>query len=349
MARSHMLELKRRRPKRRVGAIVVTSAVLGLILVWWAMAPDEPEAISGGSFGRGASTATQVADGSGPVQGDPRAVRPAVPGAPVEKGERPKATEEASPGERNTRIQAAISAGKEALGKDDVLTAQVQMSAALRAGATGSEAAELRAKLVQLANQVVFSPARVSGDRRSTTYIVQKGDTLRKIAKAHKITDDLIVRVNNLRSKSMIREGARLKILHGPFHAVVHKRTYTMDVFLDDVLVRTYKVGLGEHNTTPTGTWHVKNKLTNPTYFPPRGGQIVQADDPNNPLGEYWMGLEGVAGEAKDQLRYGIHGTNEPNSIGRDLSLGCIRLHNEDVAELFSMLVVEQSQVVVKE
>jgi lipoprotein-anchoring transpeptidase ErfK/SrfK len=154
--------------------------------------------------------------------------------------------------------------------------------------------------------------------------------------------------VNHLRSKSMIREGARLKIPRGPFHAVVRKHTYTMDVFLGDVLARTYKVGLGEHDSTPTGTWRVKNKLSNPTYFPPRGGKVIHADDPKNPLGEHWLGLEGIAGEAKGQLRYGIHGTNEPESVGKNSSLGCIRMHNEDVAELFTMLVVGSSRVVIE-
>jgi lipoprotein-anchoring transpeptidase ErfK/SrfK len=223
------------------------------------------------------------------------------------------------------------------------------MSAALRAGADGDQAAELRAKLVQLANKVTMSPGRVSGDPRTATYIVKKGDNLRKIAKEFKITDDLIAKMNNLRSKSMIRQGARLKVARGPFQAIVHKRQHALDVFLDDVLVRSYKVGLGEHNSTPTGTWRVKNKLENPTYYPPRGGKIVHAEDPNNPLGEHWIGLEGIAGEAKGQERYGIHGTNEPDSIGKDASLGCVRMHNEDVAELYTLLVIGHSQVTIKD
>jgi LysM repeat protein len=346
--RSYMLQPKRRRQRRAASVLIGGGIALVSLLGWYLVSPNEPEAITGGVGGQVEPEEQQVADAGDVAYRDGRANTPAAPGGPSEKGNRPKAAE-LPPAEKNKRIRESVEAGKEALEKDDVLTAQVQMSAALRAGATGEEATELRAKLVQLANQVVFSQARVSGDPRTLTYVIKKGDVLRKVAKKYNITDDLIARINNLTNKGMIREGARLKLAQGPFHAVVHKRIYTMDVFLDDVLVRSYRVGLGEHNSTPTGTWRVKNKLLNPTYFPPRGGKIIQADDPNNPLGEHWIGLEGVAGEAKDQLRYGIHGTNEPDSIGKNMSLGCIRLLNEDVQELFSMLVVGHSQVTVKD
>lgn len=339
---------KRRRSTRPLGALAGVGLVLVLVLVYWLSGTnEEPDVVVGPALGPDESTEQQVADASETVEREVRTVAPMTPGSPMEKGDRPEADSKASSAQKNSKVRAAVEAGRAALEKDDVLTAQVQMSAALQAGATGSQATELRAKLVQLANQISLSPARVSGDPHSVTYVVKKGDSLRKIAKAHKITDDLIARANNLRNKSRIREGARLKIPKGPFRAVVHKQTYTMDVFLDDILVRNYKVGLGEHDSTPTGTWRIKNKLMNPTYFPPRGGKVIQADDPENPLGEHWLGLEGIAGEAKDQLRYGMHGTNEPDSIGKDMSLGCIRLHNEDVAELFTMLVVGHSHVVV--
>ncbi len=340
MARVHFPPPRRRHPWRRFVAVGGVVAVLIIAFVLWSYASDEP---AGMPVGSPAAEVTPVA------AADPAPVPSASADEPLELGAKPARQDGKPSGDQTQRIQTALDAGRQALEKDDPLAAQVQLTAALRAGAAGEQADELRAKLVQLANQVVFSPARRSGDPHTATYVVKRGDNLRKIAKQFKTTADLIARINNLSNKSMIREGARLKVARGPFHAVVHKRQHALDVFLDDILVRTYQVGLGEHNSTPTGVWCVKNKLTNPTYFPPRGGKIVHADDPENPLGEHWLGLEGVGGEAKDQLRYGIHGTNEPDSIGKSLSLGCIRMHNRDVSELYTLLVLKHSKVTVVE
>ena len=114
-------------------------------------------------------------------------------------------------------------------------------------------------------------------------------------------------------------------------------------------MVTHFKVGLGQDNGTPNGRWVVKNKLTNPTYYPPRGGDIISADDPQNPLGERWIGLAGIEGDAVGQLRYGIHGTNEPDTIGKNASMGCVRLHNKDVDLLFDLLIEKQSHVDVRD
>jgi lipoprotein-anchoring transpeptidase ErfK/SrfK len=47
------------------------------------------------------------------------------------------------------------------------------------------------------------------------------------------------------------------------------------------------------------------------------------------------------------QDSYGIHGTNEPDTIGKNCSLGCIRMRNEDVSLLYELLVVHDSIVAV--
>jgi lipoprotein-anchoring transpeptidase ErfK/SrfK len=110
-----------------------------------------------------------------------------------------------------------------------------------------------------------------------------------------------------------------------------------------------FPVGLGAEDTTPTGRWKIRNKLTHPPYYPPRGGKVIGADDPANPLGGYWMGLEGVEGAAVGQDSYGIHGTNEPDSIGKRCSMGCIRMRNEDVTFVYELLVAHDSIVTVKD
>jgi lipoprotein-anchoring transpeptidase ErfK/SrfK len=72
-------------------------------------------------------------------------------------------------------------------------------------------------------------------------------------------------------------------------------------------------------------------------------------DDPKNPLGPYWLGLEGTDGLAVGQRSYGIHGTIDPDSIGKMSSMGCIRLHNQDVEVVYKLLIPGKSTVVVKD
>ncbi len=79
---------------------------------------------------------------------------------------------------------------------------------------------------------------------------------------------------------------------------------------------RIYKVGIGKKSTpTPMGNWSIVQKALNP------GG----------PFGVRWMRLSVPWGG------YGIHGTNNPKSIGKAYSHGCVRLYNEDVVELYDL------------
>ncbi len=92
-------------------------------------------------------------------------------------------------------------------------------------------------------------------------------------------------------------------------------------------VVKTYPVAVGaEASPSPTGEFRITSKVTDPTYYRP--GMIV-TPGPANPLGSRWLGL--------DLEHYGIHGTNEPQSIGQAASHGCIRMANSDVEDLFAL------------
>jgi lipoprotein-anchoring transpeptidase ErfK/SrfK len=93
-------------------------------------------------------------------------------------------------------------------------------------------------------------------------------------------------------------------------------------------LSRIYPVAVGKASTpSPTGTFQVITRVTDPTYYHP--GQVVEPG-PMNPLGTRWIGL--------NQKGYGIHGTNAPNSIGKAASHGCIRMAKADIEALFEIL-----------
>lgn len=90
-------------------------------------------------------------------------------------------------------------------------------------------------------------------------------------------------------------------------------------------IVKEYPVAVGKSITqTPIGKFKIINKVINPTWYPKGNPPIPPG--PDNPLGYRWLGFhEG----------YGIHGNNNPKSIGTFVSLGCVRLHNKDIEELF--------------
>jgi lipoprotein-anchoring transpeptidase ErfK/SrfK len=114
----------------------------------------------------------------------------------------------------------------------------------------------------------------------------------------------------------------------------------TNHLFLYDLgkLRRTFRVATGQAiYPTPSGVWHIVVKWKNPTWYPPvqdawaRGLKPVPPG-PNNPLGTRWMGL--------DAPGVGIHGTDEPASIGYSASHGCIRMQVPDAEWLFDHVTV---------
>lgn len=95
-----------------------------------------------------------------------------------------------------------------------------------------------------------------------------------------------------------------------------------------------FPVGLGRHNATPEGDFAIASKVMNPDWSD--RGRIVKAGDPENPLGKRWMGL----GAGERATSYGIHPTNQPDSIGADMSRGCIRMRPEDAETVFRLCPV---------
>jgi len=252
-------------------------------------------------------------------------------------------------------VRDPISEGRRKFEAGELVEARTVLNDALVAGTLGTGEAAARELLSRISEQLVFSPRLFKGDPYAIGYTVQSGDRLTKVAFNNAVTWELIARINAISDPTKVRALRTIKIVKGPFHAVVTKSRFTLDVYLGaaggpgSMFVTSFSVGLGKNDSTPTGLWHAARKLKNPTYYSPRGEGIIAADDPKNPLGEYWIGLSGVDGQAKDKSSYGIHGTIEPDSIGREASMGCIRLRNEDVARVYELMVEEKSTVVVRD
>lgn len=233
---------------------------------------------------------------------------------------------------------AEFQVGLAAQQRDDLVRARTAMSRALDAGLSASQARQARARLTELANETIFSRRVLPSDPLVDFVHVRRGDTLGRIARRQKVSADLLAEVNNLPDKHFIREGLRLKVINGPFNAKINKSEHLMHIYLQNVYVRTYPVALGMNGGTPTGKWEVRDHLKNPSWVNPQTGERWHADDPENPIGEFWIGLEGVEGEAVGQFGYGIHGTIEPETIGEDVSMGCVRLGPGDIDEVYKLL-----------
>ena len=81
----------------------------------------------------------------------------------------------------------------------------------------------------------------------------------------------------------------------------------------DAKIFKSYPIAIGKPSSpTPKGNFKIENVAVNP------GG----------PFGVRWLGLDAPYGD------YGIHGTNNPSSIGKAISNGCIRMHNKDILDL---------------
>ena len=99
-------------------------------------------------------------------------------------------------------------------------------------------------------------------------------------------------------------------------------------VIEDGNVIATFAVAVGaETSPSPTGEFHIVNRVSNPTYYRP--GTVIPSGK-DNPVGTRWVGLS--------QKGYGIHGTNAPGSVGQAASHGCIRLRNRDIERLFAMV-----------
>jgi len=201
--------------------------------------------------------------------------------------------------------------------------------------------------LSHLADRWLFSRTIFPQDTLCGSYEVKRGDQLRTIGQKFKVPWEILSEINKVSPKTL-PAGKMIKVIYGPFHTKIYRSTFTMDLYLQNMFVRSFSVGLGmPGRETPTGLWVVEEggKLIKPTWYDELTGKTYQAEDPNYPLGSRWIGLKGVSGDAKDRIGFAIHGTKDANEIGAARSRGCIRLHNGDAILVYNLLVPRYSQV----
>ena len=168
----------------------------------------------------------------------------------------------------------------------------------------------------------------------TASYSVVGGDSLDRIAIDHGVTVDQLRIINGIEG-SLIHPGDRFKVLDRPIRVEIDKSEYRLDVKYDGGFLMSFPVGHGADGRTPIAEFTVKIRQEHPDWFPPNRPR-VEYGDPGNPLGERWLGFA-----SQDGYRgFGIHGTNQPETIGTEASEGCVRLRNEDVIRLYPFIAV---------
>jgi LysM repeat protein len=179
----------------------------------------------------------------------------------------------------------------------------------------------------EIDTQLLFTPTPAP---EKVDYTIVAGDSLAKLSKQFGTTIDLIKKSNNL-TRDMIRLGDRLRIYQGHFAVIVSKTTNTLRLTDNGKFFKRYRIGTGQFSKTPVGEFKITTRVAEPPWWRP-DGKTIPFGDPENILGTHWLGLD-VPG-------YGIHGTWETNSIGKQATAGCVRLLNGDIEELYTILPV---------
>ncbi|MGM1050038.1 MAG: L,D-transpeptidase [Bacillota bacterium] len=112
---------------------------------------------------------------------------------------------------------------------------------------------------------------------------------------------------------------------------VIDKSSNKMIYYEKGKAIKTFSVATGKKPSyTPEGLFKIHEKTKNRPYYKER----IKGGDPKNPLGDRWLGIN-VKINGRTSYAYAIHGNNNPSSIGKYISEGCIRMHNKEVRWLF--------------
>ena len=196
--------------------------------------------------------------------------------------------------------------------------------------------------------QTIDGAAALVGGR--TIYEVKAGDTLAAIGARYGVARATLIEMNELTRPNALAAGQSL-VIDNTHIAVVHPSvSLTINiaqrllVFSEGERARAYPITVGSRSwPTPIGDFTIVSKETDPVWDVPvsiqremeqQGKPVITRMEasPANPLGQHWIGLS-LPG-------LGIHGTNAPASIYKFASHGCIRLHPDDVADLFQRVSV---------
>ncbi len=187
-----------------------------------------------------------------------------------------------------------------------------------------AEQQQLNQLLDQVGGTVVYSTQHLL----EPPYEVQPGERLEDIAQRYSVPWELLAKINGITDPAGLRPGERLKVVRGPFNAVVNLEKRELTLMLSDGLYAgRFPIGIGQEQPPREGTYSVSDKVVDPVYH--GSAKVAGAGDATNPYGTRWIGLGSDLG---------IHGTDRSENIGRTDLPGSISLSPRDIEDVFDIL-----------
>lgn len=191
------------------------------------------------------------------------------------------------------------------------------------------------------------------------TVQAKQNDTISSLARRYDVGFDELIAANNNINPYMILPGTVIiiptrfilpKIKHqGIVVNLAEKRMY----YFNKNKVLSFPIGIGKIGwATPVGTMRIISKMHKPTWNVPeavRQEQIAHGNflpktvppGPNNPLGNHALRLS--------KSNYLIHGTNQPDGVGKRVSAGCLRMYPEDIRQLYNLVPVKTKITIINQ
>ena len=281
------------------------------------------------------SQAPPTDPGAAAAPGDPY---PPLPGDPYPAAPATGPADPAAPpagGQGSAEFQAAVQAAQRELETGQLAGALRQLTPWYGNGQLAPEEQQhLQSMLDQIAGTVVYS----TQNHLEHPYEVQPGERLESIGEKYQVPWQLLAKINGIADPAALQPGERLKVVRGPFEAVISldRRELVLRT-ADGLYAGRFPVGLGAENPPQEGSFAVSDKVENPVYYGRE--KSIAAEDPSNPLGERWIGLG---------RQMAIHGTNDPQVVGRNDLPGWISLREQDVEEVYDILSLGSRVTIVR-
>lgn len=245
------------------------------------------------------------------------------------------------------------------LATTDPVNARQVLTEAWVAGLLDRDRERARALSTRLADATLLVNPGVPGSPWTRSYTIRPGDSMSRIMSREKVptSQTFIARLNGLKNPNSIRAGRPLQLPTGRFHAVVDLSSKDLALFQeiegswDLVVALPIAVGPRLRNDADPmqGVYAVapRGKRRNPGWTNPVTGDRWKANDPENPVGEHWIELDGM-GDVAAIRGVAIHGTNDPGGIAGGRLPGSISLADDDIELLYQVLDTGDSTVEIR-
>ena len=167
---------------------------------------------------------------------------------------------------------------------------------------------------------------------------VVAGDLIGKLAKQYGCTPEYMLKVNGIDKPELLRIGREIWVLKNPaFELTVFKRNNSAVLTLNSQFFKRYTIGVGKSESVPGGTYAIRSKVKRPAYQTADSGEVAFGN-PQNVLGTRWIALA-ATGTTPEAQGFGLHGTWNESTLGRQVDAGRVRFRNADIEELCTLLL----------